>query len=93
MESPLRASPSLTEDILSTFHALSRLVYFVASATLRISTWVVTFATLTLPRVAYSVLSWGAVFTLQLNFTKVAITVGLGATVLSYVWKVRYLNR
>lgn len=93
MDDTFTSSPSLTEDVVATFRALSRLAYFLASATLRFSTWAVTFATLTLPRVAYSVLSWGAVFTLQLNFTKVAITVGLGATILSYVWKVRYLNR
>ena len=93
MDDSFAPSPSITEDVIATFHALSRLVYFLAAATLRVSTWAVTFATLTLPRVAYSVLSWGAVFTLQLNFTKVAITIGIGATILSYVWKVRYLNR
>ncbi len=93
MDDRFTAAPSLTEDVVATFQALSRLAYFLGSATLRLSTWVVTFATLTLPRTAYSVLSWGAVFTLQLNFTKVAITIGIGATILSYVWKVRYLNR
>ena len=49
--------------------------------------------TLTLPRWAFFILSWGATVTLQLNFTKVAISLIVGATILSYVWKVRYLNR
>ena len=48
---------------------------------------------MTLPRWAFLVLSWGATVTLQLNFTKVAIFLFFATTVLSYAWKVKYLNR
>jgi lysophospholipid hydrolase len=49
--------------------------------------------TMTVPRWAFLIVSWGATITLQLSFTKVALTMALGATILSYAWKVKYLNR
>nr|CRX79253.1 hypothetical protein ls5931a1_00061 [Leucosporidium scottii] len=85
--------PTLSEDLMATLNAASRLTYFVLSHAYSTATALVAFVTLTLPRWAFFVLSWGATVTLQLNFTKVAISLALGATVLSYVWKVRYLNR
>jgi lysophospholipid hydrolase len=91
------AAPELVvspiQDLVATAHSVVRLAYFILSVSLSLSAQLVHFTTLTLPRIAFNVLSWGATFTLTLNFTKVLVTVLLGGTVLSYIWKVRYLNR
>lgn len=78
---------------MATFHSIVRLAYFILSWAISISAALATFATLTIPRYAYAILSWGATFTLRLDFTKVAVTLLVGGTALSYFWKVRYLNR
>jgi hypothetical protein len=98
MDQPLPgAAPELVvspiQDLVATAHSVVRLAYFILSVSLSLSAQLVHFTTLTLPRIAFNVLSWGATFTLTLNFTKVLVTVLLGGTVLSYIWKVRYLNR
>ncbi|KAK4057788.1 phosphatidylcholine and lysophosphatidylcholine phospholipase [Microbotryomycetes sp. JL221] len=61
--------------------------------TAALTAWIVGFVTMTLPRWAFIILSWGATVTLQLNFTKVAVTLFIATTILSYAWKVKYLNR
>lgn len=86
-------SPSPLDDILSTLSSLLRLSYFLLSHLAHLSTVLLHFVSIKLPIILYSVLSWGATVTLKLNFTKVAIGVGVVGTVLSWVWKVRYLNR
>lgn len=91
LPAPLVMSP--IEDLVQTLSSLLRLTSFLVVHLYALSAWIVAFVTLTLPRVVYSVLSWGATFTLRLNFTKVAVTLFLGGSALSYVWKVRYLNR
>lgn len=86
-------SPSFGEDVLSVTKASYRLTIvtlsFVAGLVSRTLAWL----TFSLPRFVYAVLSWGATFTLRLNFAKVAISLLIGTTILSYAWKVRYLNR
>lgn len=90
---PPDAVVSPIQDLLVTAQSVVRLAYFILSWTLSLSAQLASFCTLTLPRVVYDILSWGATLTLTLNFTKVATTLILGGTVLSYIWKVRYLNR
>lgn len=90
---PVVTGPTLQQDIINTTQSIFRLVSFLLQLTYSISSFVVTFATLTVPRFAFSVLHWGATFTLQLNFPRLFVTLVIGGTILSYIWKVRYLNR
>ncbi|KAM0746509.1 patatin-domain-containing protein [Meredithblackwellia eburnea MCA 4105] len=85
--------PTLWEDLNTTTHSLLRLLKFLITWCISISSQIVAFATLSLPRYLYSVLYWGTTFTLQLNFTRLFVLLIIGGTILSYIWKVRYLNR
>lgn len=85
--------PTLAEDLINTSQSVIRLLTFVLSVVLNLSASVASFTTLTLPRIVYSILHWGATFTLQLNFPRLFVSLVIGGTILSYIWKVRYLNR
>lgn len=87
--SGLATSPTLTEDLFSFLNILSSSAALAYSVSARVAA----FATLTLPRVLYSVLHWSFAFSLKLDFAKVALLSLFLSSVLSYVYKVRYLNR
>ena len=90
---PVVTGPTLQQDVVKTAQSILRIVAFVLQLTYSISTSVVAFVTLTLPRIAFSILHWGATFTLKLDFPRLFVTLVIGGTTLSYIWKVRYLNR
>ncbi|KAK4055464.1 phosphatidylcholine and lysophosphatidylcholine phospholipase [Microbotryomycetes sp. JL201] len=87
------AAPTITEDVYAAISLWTRLSLWSIHKIAALTAWIVGLVTLTLPRWAFIVLSWGATVTLQLNFTKVAITLFIATTILSYAWKVKYLNR
>ncbi|KAM0789045.1 hypothetical protein ACM66B_003110 [Microbotryomycetes sp. NB124-2] len=87
------AAPTITEDFYAAVSLWTRLSLWSIHKVAALTAWVAAFVTLTLPRWAFFILSWGATVTLQLNFTKVAVTLFLATTILSYAWKVKYLNR
>ncbi|SCZ99364.1 BZ3500_MvSof-1268-A1-R1_Chr7-2g09501 [Microbotryum saponariae] len=90
---PPFAAPTASEDFILALNSILRLTYYVLSWSASASAHLAAFVTLTLPRWAFLVLHWGATITLRFNFMSVIITLFIGATILSYVWKVRYLNR
>ncbi|KDE07905.1 hypothetical protein MVLG_01815 [Microbotryum lychnidis-dioicae p1A1 Lamole] len=90
---PPFAAPTASEDFILALNSTLRLTYYVLSWLASASAHLAAFVTLTLPRWAFLILHWGATITLRFNFMSVVITLFIGATILSYVWKVRYLNR
>ncbi|CEQ42560.1 SPOSA6832_04388 [Sporobolomyces salmonicolor] len=53
----------------------------------------ISFLTLRVPYYTFTILHWGATLTFRLDTFKIAVFLVVLSTVLSYVWKVRYLNR
>lgn len=81
------------EDVFVAVSSCWRLVLYLLSWVYTGTLALISFVTLTTPRLVYSILSWGVVFSLRLDVTKVAALLLVGGTILSYVYKVRFLNR
>lgn len=81
------------EDVLDIITSCFRLSLFLLSWTYTASLKLIAFVTLTTPRLVYSILSWSVLFSLRLDITKVVALVLVGTTILSYIYKVRFLNR
>lgn len=87
----LSAAPSPLDEVLNTAHALLRFFLFLSYWFYTFSRWLIAFATLTLPRYAYNILSWN--LSLRIDFTKAASIILVTSTILSYAYKVKFLNR
>lgn len=88
--------PSTTgplEDVVVAVSSTLRLALYLLSWAYSAAFTLASFATLTTPRIVYSILSWSVLFSLRLDITKVVALILVGATILSYIWKVRFLNR
>ena len=85
------ATPSPFQELTHSLSSILRLCSFLFYWAYRLSLALGRFATLDLPLIVYAILSWN--LSLRLDFKKVASLLVIGGTVLSYVYKVRFLNR
>ncbi|GAA5957475.1 hypothetical protein JCM21900_002678 [Sporobolomyces salmonicolor] len=72
---------------------LYSVLYYVLSHLYSLSRQLISFLTLRVPYYTFTILHWGATLTFRLDTFKIAVFLVVLSTVLSYVWKVRYLNR
>ncbi|GAA5864459.1 hypothetical protein JCM1840_000507 [Sporobolomyces johnsonii] len=72
---------------------LYNVLYYVLSHLYSLSRQLISFLTLRVPYYTFTILHWGATLTFRLDTFKIAVFLVVLSTVLSYVWKVRYLNR
>ncbi|GAA6035727.1 hypothetical protein JCM8097_005671 [Rhodosporidiobolus ruineniae] len=91
--SPAAPPPTLSHDLLTAWDLSSRLGVWTLGTVYSLSTQLLTFLTLTLPTRLFSLLHFSAALTFRLTFLKIALFLLVVSTALSYVWKVRYLNR
>ena len=83
--------PSPFQELTHSISSILRLCSFLFYWAYRLSLALGRFATLDLPLIVYAILSWN--LSLRLDFTKMFTLLVIGGTVLSYVYKVRFLNR
>ncbi|GAA5859717.1 hypothetical protein JCM8547_006997 [Rhodosporidiobolus lusitaniae] len=84
---------TLAHDLLTAWDLVSRLAVWSVMWAYSLSTQLLTFLTLTLPTSLFSLLHYSASLTFHLTFLKLLGFFLVLSTALSYVWKVRYLNR
>ncbi|GAA5909018.1 hypothetical protein JCM6882_004969 [Rhodosporidiobolus microsporus] len=90
---PPPVPPSLAHDLLTAWDLVSRLGVWIITWAYSLSTRLIAFVTLALPAHLFNLLHFSASLTFRLTFLKVAGFVLIVSAGLSYVWKVRYLNR
>ncbi|BGP47447.1 phosphatidylcholine and lysophosphatidylcholine phospholipase [Rhodotorula kratochvilovae] len=84
---------SLSHDLSVLWTLVSRFALWTLHKAVAWSTRVLGFVTLTVPSSLFALLHYSASLTFQLTFVKILAFVAFIATIASYVWKVRYLNR
>ncbi|GAA6055892.1 hypothetical protein JCM3770_002347 [Rhodotorula araucariae] len=87
------APASLSHDLSVLWTLVSRFALWALHKAVAWSTRILAFATLTVPSSLFALLHYSASLTFQLTFVKILGFVAIIATIASYVWKVRYLNR
>ncbi|GAA5933617.1 hypothetical protein JCM3775_003753 [Rhodotorula graminis] len=87
------APASLAHDLEVLFNLVSRFVVWALHTGIAWSTRVLAFATLTVPTALFSLLHYSASLTFHLTFVKILAFLLILTTIVSWIYKVRYLNR
>ncbi|BGP15400.1 phosphatidylcholine and lysophosphatidylcholine phospholipase [Rhodosporidiobolus nylandii] len=86
-------TPSLADDLLTAWDLTSRLGVWTVGWAYSLFTHALSLLTLRLPTSLFHLVHYSASLTFHLTFLKLLGFFLLVSTVISYVWKVRYLNR